>query len=130
VRPRSGWPSCCGATTRTGAGVDHDRTAPTPPLRPWRPAIELATATAATSPHCDHAWRRATPSASDHLALGRALAAEDDHEAAIEQLLLAVELGGETREPAREQLVRVFSLLGDQDPRVTAARPRLARALF
>jgi putative thioredoxin len=69
-------------------------------------------------------------SASDHLALGRALAAEDDHDAAIEQLLLAVELGGVTREPAREQLVRLFSLLGDQDPRVTAARPRLARALF
>ncbi len=69
-------------------------------------------------------------SADDHLALGRALAAEDDHEHAIEQLLIAVELGGETREPAREQLVRLFSLLGDQDPRVVAARPRLARALF
>lgn len=69
-------------------------------------------------------------SADDHLALGRALAAEDAHEEAIEQLLRAVELGGETREPAREQLVRLFGLLGDQDPRVVAARPRLARALF
>lgn len=64
------------------------------------------------------------------LALGRALAAGGDHAEAIERLLAAIELGGETREPAREQLVAIFQMLGDDDARVRAARPRLARALY
>ena len=74
--------------------------------------------------------RAGDASGDDLLSLGRALAAADAHEEAIEQLLAAVRLGGEVREPAREQLVRLFGLLGDQDPLVLAARPRLARALF
>lgn len=64
------------------------------------------------------------------LALGRALAARDDHAEAIERLLAAIELGGETREPARAQLVAIFQMLGDDDQRVRDARPRLARALY
>lgn len=64
------------------------------------------------------------------LALGRALAARGEHDEAIEHLLAAIELGGDTREPAREQLVALFGLLGDDDPRVRTARPRLARALY
>jgi putative thioredoxin len=63
------------------------------------------------------------------LELGRALAAAGQYEEAIDRLLAAVELGGEEREPAREQLVALFNVLGD-DERVRAARPRLARALF
>jgi len=69
-------------------------------------------------------------SGDDLVTLGRALAAEEAYEAAIGHLLAAVQLGGETREVAREHLVRLFGLLGDHDPRVVAARPRLARALF
>jgi putative thioredoxin len=64
------------------------------------------------------------------LDLGRALAARHEYDEAIERLLAAVELGGDTREPAREQLVALFNVLGDGDDRVRAARPRLARALF
>jgi putative thioredoxin len=64
------------------------------------------------------------------LDLGRALAARGEYDEAIERLLAAVELGGDTREPAREQLVALFGVLGDGDERVRAARPRLARALF
>jgi putative thioredoxin len=64
------------------------------------------------------------------LTLGRALAAHGRHDEAIEHLLDAVARGGEVRDPAREQLVALFGLLGDDDPRVTSARPRLARALF
>jgi putative thioredoxin len=64
------------------------------------------------------------------LELGRGLAGAGDHEDALEHLLAAVELGGDVREPAREQLVALFNVLGDDDPRVRAARPRLARALF
>lgn len=64
------------------------------------------------------------------LTLGRALAAQEAYDEALDHLLAAVALGGEVREPAREQLVRLFALLGDGDDRVRAARPRLARALF
>jgi putative thioredoxin len=62
--------------------------------------------------------------------LGRALAAQEHYDDAIEVLLEAVELGAEAREPAREQLVALFNLLGDDDERVHRARPRLARALY
>jgi putative thioredoxin len=41
-----------------------------------------------------------------------------------------VELGGDVREPAREQLVALFNVLGEDDEHVRSARPRLARALF
>ena len=66
---------------------------------------------------------------SAHLELGRALAARGEYAEAVEHLLDAVELGGDTREPAREQLVALFGVLGD-DPLVSSARPRLSRALF
>lgn len=64
------------------------------------------------------------------LDLGRALAADGQYEAALEPLLSAVELGGDCREPAREQLVALFGLLGDDHPAVRDIRPRLARALY
>jgi putative thioredoxin len=64
------------------------------------------------------------------LELGRALASVGQYEEALERLLTAVELGGDTREPAREQVVALFNVLGDGDERVRRARPRLARALF
>lgn len=65
-----------------------------------------------------------------HLQLGRALAARGEYGEALERLLAAVELGGDVREPAREQVVALFNVLGDDDERVRRARPRLARALF
>jgi putative thioredoxin len=64
------------------------------------------------------------------LDLGRALAARGEYGEAIDRLLAAVELGGDDREPAREQLVALFGVLGPDDDRVRTARPRLARALF
>ncbi|MBW3576403.1 MAG: tetratricopeptide repeat protein [Actinobacteria bacterium] len=64
------------------------------------------------------------------LALGRALAARSEHDEAIEELLAAVDAGSGVREEAREQLVALFTMLGQQDPRVAAARKRLSRALF
>lgn len=63
------------------------------------------------------------------LTLGRALAARGEHDEALDHLLRAVEVGGETKDEAREQLVALFGVLGD-DPRVPAARARLSRALF
>ncbi|MDP9023544.1 MAG: tetratricopeptide repeat protein [Actinomycetota bacterium] len=64
------------------------------------------------------------------LALGRVLAARGAYDEAIEELLAAVDAGGQSREEAREQLVALFTMLGQHDPRVAAARKRLSRALF
>ena len=64
------------------------------------------------------------------LTYGRALAAARMYEEAIEVLLAAVELGGPLQDEAREALVDLFGVLGDHDPLVRAARPRLASALY
>lgn len=64
------------------------------------------------------------------LKLARLRAADGDYAAAIDLLLEAVRLGGDTRDAAREQLVSLFNVLGDDHELVRAARPRLASALF
>ncbi len=61
--------------------------------------------------------------------LGRALAALGAHEEAA-QLLLEAARDPETREPAREALLDLFTVLGNDDPLVRAMRPKLAAALF
>lgn len=61
--------------------------------------------------------------------LGRALAARGHHDDAVATLLEAVRVP-ETKEAAREALLEVFTVLGNDHPLVTAARPKLAAALF
>ena len=63
------------------------------------------------------------------LAFGRALAASGRAAEAVDELLGAVSEPA-TREAAREALVELFTTLGNEDPVVRQARPRLARALF
>ncbi|MBW3662242.1 MAG: tetratricopeptide repeat protein [Actinobacteria bacterium] len=68
--------------------------------------------------------------AAAQLELGRALAATGEYRAAIDHLLRAVRLGGATRDAARDQLVQLFTILGDTDPLVKTGRRELANALF
>lgn len=71
--------------------------------------------------------------AGDHsraAALGGALSARGLHDEAITVLLAAVRAGGEAREQARTQLLALFAVLGEDDPRVGEARRQLAAALF
>lgn len=63
------------------------------------------------------------------LELGRALAANGDYEPAVDRLLAAV-ADPATREPARQALVEVFNVLGDDHELTRRARPRLAAALY
>lgn len=63
------------------------------------------------------------------LELGRALAANGDYEPAVDRLLAAV-ADPATREPARQALVEVFNVLGDDHELTQRARPRLAAALY
>jgi putative thioredoxin len=52
-------------------------------------------------------------------------------EAAFDRLLDVVRrTAGEDREQARKHLVELFEIVGDQDPRVMAARRALSIALF
>lgn len=77
--------------------------------------------------------RRLDDEPADHetrLLLGRALAADGDYAEAVEHLLDAVRAGGEVREAAREQLVALFGLLGDDHELTRDARRRLAAALY
>lgn len=64
------------------------------------------------------------------LQLARLRAAGGDYQPAIDLLLALVRRGGDIREPAREQLVSIFTVLGDDHELVRATRPRLAAALF
>lgn len=64
------------------------------------------------------------------LQLARLRAAGGEHEAAVDLLLELVRRGGDVREPAREQLVALFTALGNDHEVVRAARPRLAAALY
>jgi len=61
--------------------------------------------------------------------LGQALAAAGRHDEALEVLVGAAS-DPDVRERARAAVLEVFALLGDDDDRVRAWRPRLARALF
>ena len=73
----------------------------------------------------------ADPSDDDAaLQLARLRAASGDYERAVELLLELVRRGGDIREPAREQLVGIFNVLGDDHDLVRSNRPRLAAALF
>ncbi len=64
------------------------------------------------------------------LQLARLRAAAGEYEPATELLLRLVRKGGDIREPAREQLVGIFNVLGDDHPLVRSTRPQLASALF
>lgn len=63
------------------------------------------------------------------LDLGRALAADGEYEPAVQRLLAAVAHPA-TREPARQALVEVFNVLGDDHELTRRARPELAAALY
>lgn len=65
------------------------------------------------------------------VALGNALAAQGEMDAALEVLLATVQSDPRPKEgAARQAMLDVFNVLGNDDPRVRAYRTRLARLLF
>jgi putative thioredoxin len=71
----------------------------------------------------------ATGSPQAMLRLGQALAAAGDHAEALPALIGAVR-DADTREEARQTVLEVFAVLGDDSEAVRVWRPRLAAALF
>lgn len=64
------------------------------------------------------------------LDLGRALAAQGEYAEAIDELLTVVRDDDERRDEARDQLLAVFRILGEDHRLVADARRHLANALF
>ncbi len=62
--------------------------------------------------------------------LAQALAANGEHEAALDHLLVVVTAKGELMERARQGMVDVFGLLGDEHPLTATYRKALANTLF
>ncbi|MBU1493101.1 MAG: thioredoxin [Actinobacteria bacterium] len=62
--------------------------------------------------------------------LGQVLAAEGEYEPALDYLLEVVKAGGSRRDNARQAMVDVFGLLGQDHPLTTTYRRALASALF
>jgi putative thioredoxin len=96
------------------AGEILSRVAEDEPVRRLRAEIDLRTA------------------ASEASALGAAARAalSGDHRAALEQALAAVANGDQARDRARELMVRLFAVLGDDHPLTQEYRSRLASALY
>ncbi|HWC32116.1 MAG TPA: tetratricopeptide repeat protein [Actinomycetota bacterium] len=59
-----------------------------------------------------------------------AAAAAGDYRRALEEALRLISGGGDDRERARDLMIRVFDVLGDDHPLTREFRPRLAAALF
>ncbi len=62
--------------------------------------------------------------------LAQALAANGEHEAALDHLLAVVANKGDQMDEARQGMIDVFGLLGDEHPLTVSYRKALANALF
>jgi putative thioredoxin len=70
------------------------------------------------------------PSSDGVIARAERAAAEGRFEEALQGFLQAVQNGGDEREAARDHMVKLFSVLGDDHPLTEQYRRRLAVALF
>lgn len=102
--------------------------------RPHADAERIAARVALAAEGGDVARLRESVAAGDdpatRLELGRALAAQGEHEAAVDELLEVVRSGGDEAEAARRQILDIFTVAGDDAPFVADARRRLASALY
>ena len=71
-----------------------------------------------------------SPDGDSPLAGAERAAAEGRWDEALGSLLGLVQAGGPERDQARDAMVKVFSVLGDEDPRTVEYRRRLSAALY
>jgi putative thioredoxin len=94
------------------------------PLRPDPEAERLLAAIEVSE------WAAATANGEDPLARAERAAAEGRFQEALEGLLGRIQAGDEDRDAAREAMLKVFSVLGEEDGLTQEYRRRLAAALF
>jgi putative thioredoxin len=93
------------------------------PLRPDPEAERLLAAIEVAE------WGEPSPNGQAPLERGRRAAAEGRYREALETFLAGVR-GGETRDEARDAMIKVFAVLGEDDPLTAEYRRKLAAALF
>jgi putative thioredoxin len=74
-------------------------------------------------------WGRPSPDGEDPIRRGQRAAAEGRYAEALDAFLGEVQ-GGEKRDDAREAMIKVFAVLGEDDPLTVEYRRKLASALF
>jgi putative thioredoxin len=74
-------------------------------------------------------WARRSGDGNDAIGSAERAAAEGRYEEALRGFLAEVR-SGEARDDAREAMIKVFAVLGDDDPLTREYRPKLASALF
>ena len=94
------------------------------PLRPNQEAERLLAAIEVSE------WSAPDLNGQSPMAKGQRAAAEGRWQEALAQFLSEVRTGGETGDAAREAMLKVFSVLGEEDPLTIEYRRKLAAALF
>ncbi len=94
------------------------------PLRPNEEAERLLAALDVSE------WSAPSDNGQGAMARGQGAAAEGRWEEALSNFLQEIQSGGDGSEAAREAMLTVFSVLGDDDPLTVEYRRKLAAALF
>jgi putative thioredoxin len=93
------------------------------PLRPHPEAERLMSAIEVSE------WGQPSPDGEGPIRRGQRAAAEGRYAEALEAFLSEVR-GGESRDEARDAMIKVFDVLGEDDPLTVEYRRKLAAALF
>jgi thioredoxin-like negative regulator of GroEL len=94
------------------------------PLRPHEEAERLLSAIEVSE------WSAPGSNGQSPMGQGQRAAAEGRWEEALAECLREVQAGGDGSEAAREAMLKVFSVLGEDDRLTVEYRRRLAAALF
>jgi putative thioredoxin len=95
-------------------------------LQPLRPDPEAERVLAAIEVS---GWSEPSPNGEGPLQRGQRAAAEGRYREALDVFLAEVQAGGD-RQEARDAMIKVFAVLGDEDPLTVEYRRKLATALF
>jgi putative thioredoxin len=75
------------------------------------------------------AWAEPTPNGDEPVPWGQRAASEGRYREALEAFLVEIQ-SGQRRDEAREAMLKVFAVLGDDDPLTAEYRRKLAMALY
>ncbi len=106
------------------------RLAPTPDVERLQAAARLAAVRTDDIAELEAAVAADPEDGAARLALARGLAARNEYEPALDHMLALVQSKGEHMDEARNGMLDIFGLLGDEHPLTGPYRRRLSSALF